>query len=117
MPTAATPLTPEQRALRARIAAHAMHRLHDPRETTAKARAAYRTSFEEQVDPDRLLPEAERARRVQSARKEHFARLSYQSSRARSARAQKNTPAGAHSAGVLIVGKVRRDAVVVDPSL
>lgn len=83
----AQPLTPEQRSLRARLAAHAMHAQHDSRATSAKARAAFAKSFLDQVDPDRILPEAERLRRAESARSAHFSRLAFASSKARKARA------------------------------
>jgi hypothetical protein len=44
-------LTPAERTLRARLAAHAMHGRHDVRATTAKARAAFLARFEQQADP------------------------------------------------------------------
>ena len=80
MPPTGTPLTPEQRA---RIAAHAMHSKHDSRETTQAGRKAFLSRFEDEVDPDRLLPEAERLRRAEHARKAYFARLALQSAKAR----------------------------------
>ncbi|MDQ3662690.1 MAG: hypothetical protein M3454_16870 [Actinomycetota bacterium] len=39
--------------------------------------------FENEVDPDRVLPEAERQRRAESARKAHLSRMAYRSSVAR----------------------------------
>ena len=80
-------LTPEQRILRARTAAHVMHSKHDPRETTANARKAFLAQFYDQVDPDRTLPEPERERRAEQARKAHFTRLAFLSSKARAAKA------------------------------
>lgn len=80
------PLTPEQRSLRARIAAHAKHAKHDPRESTAPARQAFMDRFEHEVDPDGTLPATERARRAAQARKAYFATLAYKSSRARGSR-------------------------------
>jgi hypothetical protein len=47
---------PSERALRARLAAKAMHGRHDARQTTAKARAAFPASFERQADPEGQLP-------------------------------------------------------------
>jgi hypothetical protein len=47
----------------------------DPRQTTAKARATFMSSFERLVDPDGKLPHAERLRRAEAARKAHYARL------------------------------------------
>ena len=70
-------------ALRGRIGAYRLHASHDPRETTAPARAAFLKRFEDQVDPERVLPEAERLRRAEYARKAHFARLALASARAR----------------------------------
>lgn len=82
MPTR-EPLTPEQRSLRARIAAHKLHATHDSREITAPARQAFDQRFEDEVDPDRVLPEAERRRRVEQARKAYFTQLALASSKAR----------------------------------
>lgn len=79
-------MTPEQRVLRARIAAHSRWAKQDPREGTAVARAAFLDRFEHEVDPDHLLSPQERLRRAGSARKAYFARLALASSRARSAR-------------------------------
>ena len=69
--------------LRARLAAHCLHAQRDPKQTTAKARRAFLDSFLEKVDPDRLLPVAERQRRAESARKAHFVRLALASAKAR----------------------------------
>src|SRR6266508_6858081 len=68
-------LSPAERALRARLAAHAMHAKHDARETTAKARAAFLARFEAEVDPDGTLPTEERQRRAEHARSAYFTRL------------------------------------------
>ncbi|MGH8930756.1 MAG: hypothetical protein ACRDZO_09065 [Egibacteraceae bacterium] len=80
-------LSPSQRILRARLAAHALHARRDSREVTAPARAAFLRRFEDEVDPDRTLAPAERARRAEQARKAHFTRLALQSARTRQARA------------------------------
>ena len=45
--------------LRARVAAFSLDSRYDPRQTTAKARASFASSFERLVDPDRKLPLAE----------------------------------------------------------
>lgn len=79
-------MTPEQRALRARIAAHTRWSQQDRREGTAAARAAFNDRFEREVDPDGVLPREERLRRAESARKAYFTRLALASSRARQAR-------------------------------
>jgi hypothetical protein len=76
-------LTPEQRSLRARAGAFALHATHDPRETTATARAKFFQRFLDEVDPGRELPEAERLRRAECARSLYFSQLAYKSSRAR----------------------------------
>ena len=52
-------LSPAERSLRARLAAHAMHGQHDARVTTANARAAFLARFERQADPEGRLPAAE----------------------------------------------------------
>lgn len=70
--------------LRGRIGAYKLHATHDPRETTAKARATFLAKFLDAVDPS--LPQAERLRRAEAARKAHFARLAYRSAVVRSAK-------------------------------
>lgn len=76
-------LTPSERSLRARLAAHTLHATHDSRELTKSAREAFLKRFEDQVDPDRTLPEAERLRRAEQARKAYFTSLALKSARAR----------------------------------
>ena len=83
--SASKTLTPEQRTLRARIAAHARWSKEDPRAATKPARDAFLARFEAEVDPDGVLPEGERLRRAESARKAYFVRLALASSKARSA--------------------------------
>ena len=85
-PTSGHGLSPAERTLRARLAAHAMHGRHDARATTAKARAAFLARFEQQADPDRLLTPAERERRAQQLRSAYFAQLALASAKARRAR-------------------------------
>lgn len=78
-------LTPEQRSLRARIGAHALHaKVADPVAHTAPARRAFDSRFEREVDPDGALAPAERARRAEHARRAYFAGLALKSARARS---------------------------------
>lgn len=79
----ANDLTPAERSLRARAAAYRLHSLYDSRQLTANARAAFQDRFTRQVDPDRVLPEAERQRRAEHARKAYFADLAAKSARAR----------------------------------
>ena len=78
---------PEEMARRGRIGAHRLHALHDSRELTAPARAAFLARFEREVDPDGALPEEERRRRAEHARKAYFARLARQSALARATKA------------------------------
>ena len=85
-PTSGHGLSPAERTLRARLAAHAMHGRHDARATTAKARAAFLARFEQQADPDGLLTPAERERRAQQLRSVYFAQLALASAKARRAR-------------------------------
>ena len=92
-------LSPAEAALRGRIGAYALHASHDPRETTAKARATFLKRFEDRVDPDRTLPEAERLRRAEYARKAHFAALALKSARTRTRKAKKNAPTVSSTVG------------------
>jgi len=59
--------TPLERSLKARAAAHAKWSRTDAKEGSAAARRAFRTRFENQVDPGRTLPPGERARRADHA--------------------------------------------------
>jgi hypothetical protein len=70
-------------SLRGRIGAHALHASYDSREITAPARAAFLSRFELEVDPEGVLPPAERERRAAHARKAYFARLALKSAMAR----------------------------------
>lgn len=80
-------MTPEQRVLRAQLAAHSRWaRTPDRQEATAAARAAFMDRFERQVDPDRKLSPEKRALLAESARAAYFRRLALSSSTARSAR-------------------------------
>jgi hypothetical protein len=76
-------LSPAERSLRARLAAHSMHARHDARETTRAARAAFLARFEVEVDPDGLLSPEERRRRAEHARSAYFARLALAAAKAR----------------------------------
>ncbi len=82
-------LTPAERSLRARAAAYRLHSVYDSRQLTANARAAFQDRFTRQVDPDGILPEAERQRRAESARKAYYAALAAKSARGRRQRASK----------------------------
>jgi hypothetical protein len=76
--------SPDERALIARIAAHASWaKTPDRSARTASARNAQMARFEAQVDPDGVLDPAVRARMADSARKEYFTRLALRSAQAR----------------------------------
>lgn len=77
------PLTPSERVMRARMAAYMLHARHDPRETTKRARRAFNERFLDLVDPDHRLPDRERHRRAEAARRAYFTRLAYLSARSR----------------------------------
>lgn len=80
--------TPAERSLRARIAAATRWAQEpDRRAATQPARDAMLRRFEDEVDPDRRLSEPERARRVESARKAYYSRLSLAAAQARRAKA------------------------------
>jgi hypothetical protein len=76
-------LSPQEASLRGRIGAYRLHATHDPRETTAAGRTAFLARFEKEVDPDGCLPDDERRRRAEMARRAYFARLALASVRAR----------------------------------
>src|ERR1700738_4171908 len=102
-------LSPAEAALRGRIGALTLHARRDPRETTARARRTFLERFFDEVDPDRTLPESERQRRAEYARKAYFARLALKSARTR---ARKKT---AKAATLAVPTEVRRG--VADSSL
>lgn len=82
-----TGLTPAERTLRAQLAAHTSWAGTDDRPArTRAARAKFDERFEREVDPDGVLPPAERARRAENARQAYFARLALKSAQARRAR-------------------------------
>jgi hypothetical protein len=72
---------PSDRALRARLAAHALHAQGGT--NTAPARKAFLDRFERQVDPDGSLDPAVRAKRAEHARKAYFLALALKSAKAR----------------------------------
>ena len=78
------PLSPHEAALRGRIGAYSLHARYDARETTRRARESFLSRFLDEVDPERILPEPERLRRAQAARKAYFAKLALKSARSRS---------------------------------
>jgi hypothetical protein len=76
-------LSAEELSLRARAGAHALHAKYDSRELTANGRAKFLQRFVNEVDPDRVLPEAERLRRAEHALRSYMARLALRSVKAR----------------------------------
>ncbi|GGO70679.1 hypothetical protein [Nonomuraea cavernae] len=81
------PLTPEQRAMRARLAAHVRwSKARDRSAELAKARETFMSRFEKEVDPNGEMTPETRALAAESARKAYFTRLAYRSARARSGR-------------------------------
>ncbi|MCI2421474.1 hypothetical protein MOQ72_28975 [Saccharopolyspora sp. K220] len=80
-------MTPEQRALRARIGAHvSWSQTEDRAARTSAARQRFLDRCEREVDPGGVLPMQERAYRAEHARKAYFARLAMRSAAARRAR-------------------------------
>ncbi len=77
--------SPEAR-LRARIGGLALAAQRDSRAYTAQARASFLSRFEKEVDPDSLLPPAERQRRAVAAKKLYFSRLALKSAKVRQRR-------------------------------
>ncbi|MET0134712.1 MAG: hypothetical protein ABW215_14105 [Kibdelosporangium sp.] len=79
-----TTMTPEQRSLRARIAAHASWaNTSDRTEKARKGANALLARFETQVDPDGVLSPEERRQRAESARRAHMLSLAAKSAKAR----------------------------------
>lgn len=74
-------MTPEQRSLRARVAALSRSAHSDPREMTAAASAGFLKRFELQVDPNNELSEEERTRRATAARRAYMCGLRLKRSR------------------------------------
>lgn len=73
-------LTPSERTVLNRAAAHALHaQVVDPVAHTAPAREGFLSRFERQVDPDGTLPPDERARRADHAMRSHMSMLSARS--------------------------------------
>jgi hypothetical protein len=76
-----------ERSLHGQIAVHARWaKCEDRSAATAAARRAMANRFEREVDPDGVLPPEELGRRVASARKAYFARLSLMAAQARRAK-------------------------------
>lgn len=81
-------ITPSERVLRTRLAAHvSWANTKDRSARTAPARRAYMERFERQVDPDGKLDPCERARRADHAMRAHLTRAALKSAQARRRRA------------------------------
>lgn len=80
------PLANQSKVLAGRIGGLTTSARHDGKTNTAAARSTFLKSFEDQVDPDRVLSPEERERRALAARRAHMTRLAMKSasSRARS---------------------------------
>ncbi len=80
-------LTPEQRRIRAQIAAHARWAnttREERKRATKPTYDAFLAKFEREVDPDGVLPEKERRYRAKHAQAAHMLRLQLAASKARS---------------------------------
>ncbi|MBA5846257.1 hypothetical protein [Gordonia amicalis] len=76
-----------ERSLIAQLAAHeSWAKTPDRTARTANARRALEDKFEREVDPDGVLSPADRAKRVENARKAYYARLALKSAQARRTR-------------------------------
>jgi hypothetical protein len=76
-------MTPAERSLASRIGAYRQQATHDMRQTSKPGRDAAWQRFVVEVDPDRTLPEPERLRRAEAARRAHMARIALKSVQAR----------------------------------
>jgi len=77
-------VTPAERSLRAKVAAHVRWAKTDDRaDATAAARSAFADRFAREVDPDGVLTPEERARRAASLRSAYYANLARRSVAAR----------------------------------
>lgn len=98
------PLSFEERSLRGRIGAYALHSKYDSREITRAARAAYLAKWIREVDPEGVLSEVERDRRAENALKAHLAKLALKSAQARRARKAMGPPHERHLRDASSVG-------------
>jgi hypothetical protein len=77
-------LTPSERTLRARMAAHlSWAKTEDRSARTAPARKAALARFADQLDPEHRLSPAERSRRAEHAMRAHMTRLALRSAQER----------------------------------
>lgn len=79
------------RSIQARAAAHtSWARTADPAARTARGREAFLDRFDREVDPDGVLPDADRVRRAEHARRAYFSMLAAKSAAVRKRRAAAN---------------------------
>jgi hypothetical protein len=82
-------LSPQERSLRAALAANiSWARTTDPAARTKAARDAHFAKFCREVDPDGVLPEAERITRARHLQLAHMQRMSLAAAKARRMRGQ-----------------------------
>lgn len=77
-------LSPEQRSMRATIAALARWKNEDPTENARRGQDGLLAKFEREIDPNNELSPVERRRRAVAARREHMVRLAFTRSTKRS---------------------------------
>lgn len=83
-------MTPEQRALNARIAVYSMWaKCPDRVARLQPARDGFEKRFADEVDPERKLTEDERARRIEFAKKAYYTKLAKLSAERRAQRAKR----------------------------
>lgn len=68
------------------LGALVLHATHDSVDLTRAARETFLSRFEREVDPEGILPEDERRRRAEYAKRAYFATLAAKSAAARKAR-------------------------------
>lgn len=76
-------MTPEQRVLRGRMGGLTAWSRHGADELLGKAWQANATRWENEVDPERLLPADERHKRAERAKRAHMTKLALLSAQAR----------------------------------
>jgi len=84
-------MTPNERSLLARRKAHQGHAVHESRKLTEKARQTFLARFAREVDPHGVLPEDERHRRAEHAKKAYFLGLALKSVQVRAQRKANGT--------------------------
>ena len=80
-------MTAADRSLAAQIAANTRWSRENPAEQGRRMRAGLEQKFLREVDPDGVLPDAERRRRAECARRAFYQRLALASAKARRERA------------------------------